>query len=1397
MAPKKNKSTELDEEEKEGKRAICQQILMHPENIKSIIPEFDNSEVKIERWINKIEKYRSLYNWSDAATLLYAITRLGGAPKLFYEAIDSDIKSFESLKNALIKQYGHVDDEADVFYKLTNNIYRKDQTYEMYVMKMYAIGASGGLSEPAIVKYILRGLSRDDIYNWINKPICSSIHELTERIKWAESNIEMRLPNKEMKEFLGNNINNNNIKKKTEGNKSNSGYNREVKCHNCGGYGHKAEHCTRAVKCYNCLQSGHRAPECKQAVTAEKCARCNKLGHNESRCRVNMEGIGKKVYSIYATPEPQKKQGQMKVNTDGMLTSEVIVNNYIFKVNVLLDLGSSVSIIKENLLDNLDETINLDEFTSMEVCGVNDSKVNVKGILKGMLGIEKKLYPVKFLVVPVETMKVDAILGRDFINSNNFSVVEIVTEEGNENNQGSMSEYNRFDVHLMQSVIDLDDEFYEEVEPVQLDVGDSLETKGLEREVVQLYLEHYKNRTSDESKRVGQEVEIKLKEDRKFSVTPKRLSTFERVELNNLIEDLLQKQIIRESQSSYSSRVVLLKKKNGTYRLCVNYRPLNKLVEQDRYPLPVIESQLEKLQGKQYFTSLDLANGFYHIDLEENSKKYTAFVTEDGLYEFNKLPFGYVNSPAVFVRYINRILSDFIKAKEIIVFIDDILIATQTKTQHLEILKRVLIRLSECRVKLQLGKCKFLKTSIEYLGYYITHNRISLADKHISTIKEYPLPIDRKSLHRFIGLVSYFRKFIKNFSFIITPLLDQLKSKEDFHFGNEEAKSFYTVKEKLISHPVLRIYSPEAETELHTDASAIGFGGILMQRQQDDGKFHPVMYYSKKTTSAEAKLHSFELETLAIVYSLKRFRTYLFGLKFVIVSDCNALKFTIDKIDLNPKIARWFLYLEQFDYTIAYRRSENMRHVDALSRATIYTLETVESNSIFEESLIIEQSLDDNIKKLKEMILDQGEHKEYEIREGLVYKKMGDKLLLVVPEKMQESVIFKNHNEIGHFGVDKVCEVIRRLFYFPKMREKVLKHIRNCVVCIAYNPKVRVDRMKLHNIDKGNTPFEMVHVDHLGPLQISKGKNVFVFAIIDGFTKYLRLFATKTTNVKEVLKHIKSYIFTYSTPKVLVSDRGSAFTSIKFQNFVKEYGIKHVLNATACPQANAQIERYNRTLVPLLSKLIEEKGKDWDTCLVDAEFLLNNTWNRSIQEIPSKLLFGVIQKRKLDEGLIGFLEELNNREDRNLNELREKASQNIVKLQRYNKQKWDEKCSKEPSYKEGDLVVVKNNKVLGERNKLKRKYKGPYIIRKVLDKDRYVVGDIGNDGIKDKTDRVLDPSYIRLWRVQDTDVEDRRIQVDGSTDRVLDEEYEEVEFLDSSDSDLEEEFEQVEYLDDE
>lgn len=931
-------------------------------------------------------------------------------------------------------------------------------------------------------------------------------------------------------------------------------------------------------------------------------------------------------------------------------------------------------------------------------------------------GVEKKDLTV--YVVPNNTMRVSAVLGRDILKVFNLSL----TKPSEISYDTAVAEVLNIEVN-------------EEVDSVN-DLNINPEIPFEYREQLKEEFRHkYVEAEKPVEPKVKTELKLVLTDTKPFHYNPRRLSQYEKKELRKILDNLLQKGVIRESESEYASPIVLVKKKNGEIRMCVDYRHLNKIILRENHPIPVIEEQLEIVGDKCYFSILDLKDGFYHINVVEESRKFTAFVTPFGVFEFTKMPFGLKPAPQKFQKHVHNSFKELIESGDVCVYIDDIIVATVTLEDHIRVLSKVFEILNENHLVLRLDKCKFVHTSVDYLGYSVTSEGIRPTKVGVQGVVEFPIPRDVRKVHSFVGLCSYFRKYIKNFSVRAKPLYDLLKKGASFQMGELELKAFHDLKDALVRAPVLAVYNAKDNTELHCDASSIGFGAVLLQKKADR-KLHPIFYFSKRTTSAESKYHSFELETLAIIYALKRFRNYLIGIRFKIITDCNALKLTLDKKELNPRIARWAMELQNYDYTIEHRSGGKMKHVDALSRVTDVLI--VEENS-FEFNLSVCQSQDAKIKELRKQ-LEQKEDCNFELRNGIVYRKMGDSVLFYVPENMESNVIYKYHDGMGHLGLDKVRSIVKSSYWFPNMKRKIENHIQNCLKCIAFSPSSGKVEGFLHCIPKGNIPFATLHIDHYGPVDKQRLLKQYIFLVIDSFTKFVKLYATKSTTSKEVIVCLTQYFAYYSKPSVIVSDRGTAFTSSEFNEFIVENDIKHVKIATGSPQANGQIERVNRVVTPMLAKITDSSvGDHWYKMLEEIEYALNNTIHKTTKEIPSKLLFGVTQRGKVTDYVREYIENEVNDRKLDFSKIRDTAAKEMETVQKYAKDYFDRKRKVPQQYEVGDRVMVRNfESKAGVSKKLIPIFKGPYEISKKLRNDRYVVKDIEGYQITQKP-------YMGTW----------------------------------------------------
>jgi hypothetical protein len=460
-------------------------------------------------------------------------------------------------------------------------------------------------------------------------------------------------------------------------------------------------------------------------------------------------------------------------------------------------------------------------------------------------------------------------------------------------------------------------------------------------------------------------------------------------------------------------------------------------------------------------------------------------------------------------------------------------------------------------------------------------------------------------------------------------------------------KRLWTVdKKRLVERPVLALYNRDAHTELHTDASKHGIGGILLQRQQDQ-TLRPICYFSRQTSKVEEKYHSYELETLAVVDPMRRFRIYLLGIHFTVVTDCNAIRTTMTKRDLIPRVGRWWLLTQEYDFSVGYRAGQKMAHVDALSRNSLQKEINDHENefyvhhmSINEDDWVLAAQLTDELCKHIHAVLsrqpedneDKRIHSEYVLKQNRIFKVTPTGERWVVPKTARSQIVFFHHDNVGHFGAEKTLELIKGKYWFPKMKKYVKRYVSCCLACMYNKEPTGKQPGFLHPIPKFDIPMHTIHIDHLGPFVTSARKNTHLILAIDGFTKFAFLKAVRNTSVGPVLTYLDEIFSMFGVAQRIVCDRGSCFTSKRFISYCQTLNIKVNHNATATPRANGQAERYNRTILSCLAASTDDERK-WDETLRTIQWGLNTTVNKTTGKTPYELLLGY-QPRQANDAFL-------------------------------------------------------------------------------------------------------------------------------------------------------------------
>ncbi|KAD6795610.1 hypothetical protein E3N88_06506 [Mikania micrantha] len=396
-------------------------------------------------------------------------------------------------------------------------------------------------------------------------------------------------------------------------------------------------------------------------------------------------------------------------------------------------------------------------------------------------------------------------------------------------------------------------------------------------------------------------------------------------ELMKQLQELLEKGLIRPSSSPWGAPVLFVKKKDGSMRMCIDYRGLNKVTVKNRYPLPRIDDLFDQLQGSSYFSKIDLRSGYHRVRVNEEDVPKTAFRTRYGHYGFLVMPFGLTNAPAVFMDLMNRVCKPYLD-KFIIVFIDDILVYSRTKQEHEGHLRMLLELLRKEKLYAKFSKCEFWLREVQFLGHVINDKGIQVDPTKVEAVMRWETPKSPTEIRRFLGLAGYYRRFIQDFSKIASPLTSLTQKNIKFIWGQKQEEAFQILKQKLSSAPILALPNGSKEFVVYCDASTNVLGCVLMQRN------NVIAYASRQLKRHEANYATHDLELGAVVFALKIWRHYLYGTRFVVYSDHKSLKHIFDQKDLNMRQRRWMEVLTDYDFELQYHPGKANVVADALSR---------------------------------------------------------------------------------------------------------------------------------------------------------------------------------------------------------------------------------------------------------------------------------------------------------------------------------------------------------------------------------------------------------------------------------------------------------------------------------
>lgn len=819
---------------------------------------------------------------------------------------------------------------------------------------------------------------------------------------------------------------------------------------------------------------------------------------------------------------------------------------------------------------------------------------------------------------------------------------------------------------------------------------------------------------------------------------PYRTEVINRSIVDAEVKKMLDAGVIQHSTSCWASPIVLAQKKDGSLRFCIDYRKLNAVTTKDVFPLPLISEILDSLGAAKFFTSLDLAWGYWQIKMKESDVPKTAFVTYSGLYEFTRMPFGLTNAPATFQRSMQHVLAG-LQPHIALLYIDDVLIHSPSFPQHLADIETILKRFRTFGLKLKPTKCFFARDEVQYLGHIITPAGLKPDPNKVKAVAEFPKPTDVPAVRRFLGMAGYYRRFIPHFARITRPLCELLRKETNFDWSEKCNTAFELVKDHLTTAPVLAYPDFRKDFCVESDASGIGIGAVLTQ-QDKDGHYHPIAYISRSLQQAERNYSVTEQECLAIHYALQQFRPYIYGRKCKVITDHQALKWLLTLRNPSGRLQRWALALQDYDLEIIYRSGKANPFADALSRdpqPMVAALPTLSTNNLVEEQMkdsflapIYHYLLSGTTPSdTKEKVRLEKLAEKYDLVENmLVLKKPHTRRAayqphrVAVPLSLRTKLIQEYHDSslAGHLGIPKTLDSLQLKYYWPGMAESVREYVKSCPKCQTRKDPNPKPRHPLQPIPI-EAPFHTIAMD-ITELPMSYNGNRYLLVFSDYFTKWVEAFALSDQKSETIARlFVEQIICRFGCPQRLLSDAAANFLSDIIKEICQLMRTKKITTSPFHPQTDGLVERYNRTLPTIMSMYVQDSHA-WDEYLNFALFAARTTIQESTQESPFYLLFGQDPILPIDRVFnyrlspYQYLEDLTYPEQlqARLSLAWQHAKEHVQAAQAAQKRQYDKKATTH-TYNINDLVLVyRPNLREGRANKLAHLWDGPYTITDII-----------------------------------------------------------------------------------
>lgn len=967
-------------------------------------------------------------------------------------------------------------------------------------------------------------------------------------------------------------------------------------------------------KCYHCGKGNHNFSQCKYKTY--KCKKCQTVGHLASICKGKKTKFDTKEQHFLEKVENEEVVDMFQVNTtnENKIEEPLLVRVKVDDtwLDMEVDSGAGVSVLPESIYFKKFSYSKLNK-TPILLKTYNGQVIRPEGEIDVKVTFNSKSKSCKLIIVKNGSRP---LLGRNLIKQFDVNLCNI--SEVNSVNSGT--------------------------DAISSDQKYKLQCLLKEYEVLfSAELGTYK----------FEKIDLKMKEVvnpifRKPGLVPFSFKEKVNMELDKLESEGI---ITKVSNNPWGTPLVPVLRANKTLRLCANYKiTINKYLEDINYPLPRVEELFAVLGGGTHFSKLDFRNAYNQLLLSENSQKLLAWSTHRGIYTVNRLPYGTKPACAIFQKIVEKTLQGL---PGVVNFLDDILVTGRSFEEHLRNLKAVFEKLYEAGFRLNKEKSKFFDSEVHYLGHVISSNGIKKDPNKIKSIVKAPRPSNVSEVRAFIGMVSYYGKFIENLSSLLSPLYVLLQKDKKFIWSDACEKSFLKSKEAIASDKVLVHYDTELPIKVACDSSQYGIGCVLLH-VYPDGSERPISFASRVLTPAEKKYSVIHKESLALYWGVRKFSQYLMGRKFILSTDHKPILAIFGEGKGLPamsagRMQRWANYLSEFDYTLQYVKGSSNGGADGLSRlplsekfeANFYNdLNHIEYVNLVELSTPIDfnkvrfyTSKDPVLSKVRYYInsdwpdVVQEDLKPFYRRKEELSVEKGVLMWgyrLIIPNKLKKGLLEELH--FTHFGISKIKTLARSYVWWPGMDNDIEHFVKGCHICSTARPDPPI--AKIIKWPNSSKPMERIHLDFLGPL---KGKHFLI--ITDAYSRWVEVFEMGKMDSFNTIEKLRETFARFGIPELIVTDNGSQFTSSEFQEFCVKNGIKHTTSPPYHPATNGSAENAVKSFKANVYKALKDtksSNASLNTIVNRYLFSYRNTPHWVTGETPSKLMFGRKIKNRLD-----------------------------------------------------------------------------------------------------------------------------------------------------------------------